>query len=126
MEILFHRRGQGQSVVQLGPYELEPLIPRDQEGAMTCYRVRIAPFSRTATSWHAKAEEIYYVLAGRGVAVLNHQAYPVQAGDFLRLPPGTLHAFITEAEPLELLDIHSPGSWPDRDLYFADEGSTSA
>jgi mannose-6-phosphate isomerase-like protein (cupin superfamily) len=79
-------------------------------------------------SYHRLAEEYYFVLAGRGTAVLDGREYPLVPGDFLRLPPGTTHGFVTAAEALELLDIHTPGCRPDRDVYFTDktpEGFTS-
>ncbi len=127
MEILFHRKGQGESVVQLGPYELEPLIPRDQEGAMTCYRVRIAPFSRTGYKL-ARQGRGDLLCAGRSRR--GRAESPSLSSASGRFSPASPQAPCTplsrEAEPLELLDIHSPGSWPDRDLYFAEEGSTSA
>jgi mannose-6-phosphate isomerase-like protein (cupin superfamily) len=101
-----------------GPYAIESLIPPEQECAGTVYRVKIEPHQHTAVSYHKIAEEYYYVLAGAGVAILDGAEYPLSAGDFLRLPPGTKHAFVTGGEPLLMLDIHSPGSRPDRDVYF--------
>ena len=104
----------------LGPYLLESLIEPEEERAATCYRVRVEPNSRTAVSYHRIAEEFYYVLSGRGTAILDGRPYAVKAGDFLRLPPGTTHAFATDDVPLEMLDIHIPGSRPNRDVYFVD------
>lgn len=104
----------------LGPYQLESLISPNEELTATVYRLRIAPRQTTATSFHRIAEEFYFVLSGRGIAVLNNEPYELQAGDFLRLPPGTTHRFITQEEPLEMLNIHCPGSRPDRDVYFVD------
>lgn len=121
MEIVYRQCGKDTSWVKLGVYELQPLIDREQEGSLTCYLVRIAPNSRTRTSYHGQAEEVYFVLSGRGEAILNGQTYTLAPGVFLRLPPKTLHAFVTKEEPLEVLNIHSPGSWPDRDLYFVDD-----
>ena len=106
---------------KLGPYEIEPLIPLADEGVGTAYRVRIEPHSTTSVSYHKLAEELYYVLSGSGVAMLNGERHTLCTGDFLRLPPGTTHGFITEEEPLVMLDIHSPGSRPDRDVYFVGE-----
>lgn len=103
---------------KLGPYEIESLIPLADEGVGTAYRVRIEPHSTTSVSYHKLAEEIYYVLEGAGVAVLDGERYTLRTGDFLRLPPGTTHGFITQEEPLIMLDIHSPGSRPDRDVFF--------
>lgn len=103
---------------QLGPYRIESLIPPADEAACTAYRVHIAPHSRTSISYHRVAEEIYYVVEGAGVAVLDGREYPLRRGDFLRLPPGTTHGFVTGDVPLTLLDIHTPGSRPDHDVYF--------
>jgi mannose-6-phosphate isomerase-like protein (cupin superfamily) len=106
---------------QLGPYQIESLIPLADEGAGTAYRVRIAPHSTTSVSYHKLAEEIYFVIRGSGTALLNDVPHSLKTGDFLRLPPGTTHGFITEEEPLVMLDIHSPGSRPDRDVFFVGE-----
>jgi mannose-6-phosphate isomerase-like protein (cupin superfamily) len=116
---LIHRRsgdaGRGE---RLGPYVIEALLTEAEEGAGTVYRVRIDPHRRTSVSYHRVAEEYYYVLSGSGTAVLNGEARPVAAGDFLRLPPGTTHGFVTGAEALEMLNVHTPGCRPDRDVYF--------
>lgn len=118
LRVLHVRQGEGTGPARLGPYEIETLIPESDEGAGTAYRIRIAPRQRTATSYHRVAEEFYLVLSGRGIAVLDGVEHDLIAGDFLRLPPGTTHAFVTGDEPLEMLDIHTPGSRPDRDVYF--------
>ena len=106
---------------QLGPYQIESLIPLADEGAGTAYRVRIAPHSTTSVSYHKLAEEIYYVLSGSGTAILNGAPFELKTGDFLRLPPCTTHGFVTKEEALVMLDLHSPGSRPDRDVYFVGE-----
>jgi mannose-6-phosphate isomerase-like protein (cupin superfamily) len=118
---LIHRpSGDPQRSQQLGPYAIEALLSEEEEGAGTVYRVRIAPGQRTAVSYHRLAEEYYFVLAGRGTAVLNGHRHELASGDFLRLPPGTTHGFETGAEPLDLLNIHTPGCRPNRDVYFVD------
>jgi len=94
------------------------LIEAAQEGAGTVYRVHIDPRQRTGISYHKVAEEYYFILSGHGTAVIDGRELPVRAGDFLRLPPGTTHGFITTEEALEMLDIHTPGCYPDRDTYF--------
>jgi mannose-6-phosphate isomerase-like protein (cupin superfamily) len=104
----------------LGPYGIESLIEPDEESAGTVYRVRIEPHERTAVSHHRIAEEYYFVLAGQGTAILDGVEHALVAGDFLRLPPGTKHGFVTANNPLEMLNIHTPGSRPDRDVYFDD------
>jgi len=106
---------------QLGPYALTDLIAEADEIVMTAYRLTIAPGSRTAISYHPEAEELYYVLAGSGTAILDGDSYALKTGDFLRLPANTRHAFITGEEPLTMLDVHSPGSRPDRGVRFEGE-----
>ena len=116
---LIHRHGGDPSRTRrLGPYVLESLIDPEEEGAGTAYRVTIGPHQQTAVSFHCLAEEYYYVLSGRGQAILDGRPYPLVAGDFLRLPPRTTHGFVTGEESLEMLNIHTPGSRPDRDVYF--------
>lgn len=118
---LIHRTaGDPARFEHLGPYAIESLIQRDEARAGTVYRVRIAANERTRISYHRVAEEYYYVLAGHGTAILNGKKHGLAAGDFLRLPPGTTHGFVTSDEPLELLNIHTPGCWPDHDTFFAD------
>ena len=118
MKILHNRKLPDGTVESLGPYAIESLVPVDEEGRFTAYRVRIEPNQETSESYHKMAEEIYYVIAGKGTAFLDDIAFILEPGDFLRLPPGTRHRFVTQEEPLEMLDIHSPGSRPDRDVYF--------
>lgn len=103
----------------LGPYRIESLIPESAERHLTAYRVSIEPHQESAESYHRLAEELYYVLEGFGTAYLNDAPHPLSPGTFLRLPPGTRHRFVTEDAPLLMLDIHSPGSRPDRDVYFS-------
>jgi len=107
--------------MKLGPYDIETLIAESDEGAATAYRIRIAPHQRTQVSYHLVAEELYYVISGSGVALLNGAEQPLSAGDFLRLPPGTTHGFVTAEEELVMLDVHTPGSRPNRDVYFLDD-----
>ena len=92
---------------------------------MNLWRLRKHSVPPSLQDNHVRAEEYYFVLSGRGVAVLDGEDYPLSPGDFLRLPPRTTHGFITGDEPLEMLDVHTPGSRPDRDVYFVD-GQTPA
>lgn len=107
---------------RLGPYQIQTLIPLEEEGNFTGYHVFIEPNTTTPTSFHKKAEEIYYVIAGKGRIVLNGTTKTLQKADFLRLPAETRHSFETDEVGLSLLNIHSPGSRPDRDVFF--EGNT--
>ena len=119
---LIHRSsGKIEDFQQFGPYKIEPLLTEVEEAAATAYRVRVEPHQRTATSYHVVAEEFYFVLNGTGTAILDGRSQPLQPGDFLRLPPGTRHAFVTCDDVLEMLDFHVPGCRPGRDAYFVEE-----
>lgn len=116
--ILVRRVGEAPPDRSLGSYALEPLIRRDEQGAMTVWHVRIEPGVQSRTSYHPVAEEAYYVLEGSGVAVLDGVEHPLTPGTFLRLPPGTRHAFRAGSDGLVMLDVHAPGCWPDHDTFF--------
>ena len=119
---LIHRAsGLPMNIQQFGPYLIEPLLTEAEEAAATVYRVCVEAKQRTSTSFHEVAEEFYFVVSGTATAILDGTSQPLKPGDFLRLPPGTRHAFVTQDEPLELLDIHVPGCRPGRDTYFVEE-----
>jgi mannose-6-phosphate isomerase-like protein (cupin superfamily) len=118
LELIHRASGDAGRTEKLGPYEIEALLSPHEEGAGTFYRVRIAPGARTSVSYHRIAEEFYFVIAGGGTAVLDGRVYPLKAGDFLRLPPGTTHGFVAGEQGLDMLDVHVPGCRPDRDVYF--------
>ena len=115
---ILHTNGEDAPERRLGPYAIRSLIPESEESGLTAYRIRIEAETRTATSYHRKAEEVYYVLDGRGTAWLDGNAHPLRPGDLLRLPPGTRHAFQTGEDALVMLNLHTPGTRPDRDVYF--------
>jgi mannose-6-phosphate isomerase-like protein (cupin superfamily) len=121
MKLLHVREGDNTPKVCLGPYQIETLIPEEDEAAGTAYRIRIEPGQRTSVSYHQVAEEFYLVLEGGGIAVLDGVEHELKKGDFLRLPPGTRHGFITGNQALVMLDLHVPGSRPDRDVFFEGE-----
>lgn len=120
MHLIHRRSGDPSRAEHLGPYTIESLIEPEEEAAGTVYRVTIGPREQTRVSYHRVAEEYYYVLSGHGTAILDGRSYALAPGDFLRLPPGTTHGFVVGDEPLVMLDIHTPGSRPDRDVYFTD------
>ncbi len=119
--IIHRKSGCVERTRQLGPYRIEGYLEREEEIGQTVWRVSIGPNVTTAISYHKAAEETYFVLRGGGVAWLNGVSYPLEAGDFLRLPAGTRHGFVTGPDGLEMLDVHAPGCWPDRDTFFEGE-----
>lgn len=120
-QVIHRASGQSANVEQFGPYQIEPLLTEAEEAAATVYRVRVEANQHTSTSYHEVAEEFYFVLSGTATALLDGAPHPLKPGDFLRLPPGKRHAFVTGDEPLEMLDIHTPGCRPGRDTFFVED-----
>lgn len=118
MKVVHRSSASPARVKNLGPYAIESLIDPDEEHAGTVYRVRIEAGQTSSNSYHARAEEYYYVLEGSGTIVLDGELRTIRRGDFLRLPPGIVHAFRTGDEAIELLNVHTPGCRPDRDTFF--------
>lgn len=60
--------------------------------------------------YHQRHTEQIYVLAGSARMRLGHEELDIRAGDYLLIPPGTVHGVlaITSAEPLKVLSIQSP------------------
>ncbi len=58
---------------------------------------------------HGRSEEIYHITAGEGLMTLGHEAFTVQAGDTVCIPPGTLHKIAnTGAGDLKILCSCAP------------------
>ena len=50
-----------------------------------------APGGATPPNSHRVAQEVFFVLAGQGVAHVDARAVPIGPGDCFMLPPGTEH-----------------------------------
>ena len=63
----------------------------------------------TQEHYHARTEEIYYLIQGQGRMRLGTEERDVKAGDAIAIPPGQRHKlWNTGAEPLRLLCCCSP------------------
>lgn len=51
----------------------------------------IDPGERLSLQYHDHKEEVMFVLAGVGSAMLGDRAYPLGQGDSVHIPPGALH-----------------------------------
>ncbi len=99
---------------------IDQLLPKEACSQFSAYRVKMKPHQVKKTSYHKVGEELYYVLDGQGSAVLDGKEYVLSKGCFFRVPPNTLHQFITEDDILDLLNFHSPPVFSDHDTYFED------
>lgn len=72
----------------------------------------------TVRHHHRVAEEIYYLVEGRGVMELDGRTRAVAAGDAILIPPGSWHQITASADgPLRLLCTCSP-PYSHEDTYF--------
>lgn len=61
----------------------------------------VPPGGETHPHIHAQTEELYHFTAGSGLMLLGEERFPVQAGDTICIPPGTLHA-VRNTAPVEM------------------------
>lgn len=59
--------------------------------------------------YHKKHTEIIYVLSGKAEMQLDKKHFTVQAGDYIRILPGSVHSVkVKSKEPLKVLSIQTP------------------
>jgi len=62
---------------------------------------------------HADQDKLYFVIEGRGEAVLDHETTPVEAGDLILAPAGVLHGMANTSDvPLVVLTLFAPPPQP--------------
>ena len=70
--------------------------------------------------YHHRATELYYVIEGEGVVILDGQEHPVRKGSLVHIPPGVVHG---ARGKMRVLVIGIPDI-ADEDLFFPDEERT--
>lgn len=69
----------------------------------------LAVGTATTEHYHPKAEEIYYIVSGRGRMKLEEEFREVEPGDAIAIPPGQKHKiWNTGTAPLVLLCCCAP------------------
>ncbi len=104
-------------------------VPRDQS---TCgWRDRLISHEDSAVSawahavdidgsrehYHKRSTELYYVLEGEGVVLLDGEEHPIRKGSIIHIPPGVVHG---AKGRMRVLVVGIPDIAQD-DLYFPDE-----
>ena len=70
---------------------------------------RLPVGAATQEHYHAKTEEIYFIIAGCGRMRIEEEETEVKVGDAVAIPPGKRHKlFNTGREPLTLLCCCAP------------------
>jgi mannose-6-phosphate isomerase-like protein (cupin superfamily) len=79
----------------------------------------------TREHYHARAEEIYYVLQGEAVMRLNGEERPMAAGDAVAIPPGHRHKiWNTGSAPLIFLCCCAPAYEHEDTIFTEHTGDT--
>ena len=89
----------------------------------------LSPGQRSPSDVHEDMQEVFYVVAGRGTALIDHAPHPIQAGDVMYVQNGVRHQFIAaddsdlqlfwvfnaqpETEFKEKFSRWKPVPWPD-------------
>lgn len=69
----------------------------------------VTPGTKTALHRHFQTEELYHIVAGRGLMQLGENEFEVEVGDTVCIPPGTEHCIRTLGnEPLRILCCCNP------------------
>jgi mannose-6-phosphate isomerase-like protein (cupin superfamily) len=71
---------------------------------------RVPPGTSTTPHYHARTEEIYYILSGTANMTIGKETHPVGPGDAIAIPPGRVHTISnTSQEMLTFLCCCAPG-----------------
>lgn len=90
--------------------QIRPLIEEQDGAAAEVHHVKIDQAKR---HYHAQTDEIYYIIAGEGIMVLDDDEIDVHAGVVVYVPRGTRHKAVGDLTVLTvciprgvLHDIH--------------------
>jgi mannose-6-phosphate isomerase-like protein (cupin superfamily) len=84
--------------------------------AQSLAEATLAAGGATERHYHARSEEIYFVLEGAGELELDGERRRVAAGDAALIPPGARHTIAAET-PLRFLCCCAP-PYADDDTFF--------
>jgi mannose-6-phosphate isomerase-like protein (cupin superfamily) len=96
--------------------EIRPLIDRTTSGITQCSLAEeiLPPGHAVAPHQHRQIEEIYYVVAGRGLMTVGDEVREVEAGDAVYIPRGHRHTLEnTGTEPIKLILVCGPAFYGD-------------
>ena len=84
---------------------------------------RVPVGGATVEHYHARAEEIYFIIAGQGRMRIETEQRRVQAGDAIAIPPGKRHKlWNTGGEVLRLLCCCAP-CYEHSDTFLTEENN---
>lgn len=85
--------------------------------------VEVDPGATSPLHWHAKTEEIYMIVEGRGLMYLGGQVVSVSSGDCVTIPTRVVHAIENSGNaPLRMWVVTSPPYTDNDDFEIAIDG----
>jgi mannose-6-phosphate isomerase-like protein (cupin superfamily) len=78
----------------------------EMAGVLSMGRTTLDPGTTIGEHAHPNTEDLYLILEGRGVGVLDGERFPVGPGDFFLVKAGGSHGLINDSEgPLTFLGL---------------------
>ncbi len=69
--------------------------------------IHVAKLKHLPPFFHTGYDEVYYILSGTGVVVLDHETHPVRPGSIVVIPAGVTHSLQADDE-LEFVIFGTP------------------
>jgi len=96
--------------------QVYPIVPKEAGLGGTCDVYRI--LAATGEHWHAKQHQMLVPLSGNILVKLGKDPARIsKPGEFISIPPGTVHAFGPEKELALVASINIPGLPYPEDVY---------
>ena len=78
----------------------------EMAGVLSMGRTTLEPGSTIGVHAHPNTEDLYLILEGRGVGVLNGERFPIGPGDLFLVKAGGSHGLINDSEgPLAFIGL---------------------
>jgi quercetin dioxygenase-like cupin family protein len=93
----------------------------ETNGAFSLVEVKTAPGAGAPPNRHPGEDEAFYIVAGRYQFVMDGEAKTVSAGDYVRIPNGSVHSFRNIGGDVGTMLITI---WPGKghDTFFSEAG----
>jgi mannose-6-phosphate isomerase-like protein (cupin superfamily) len=96
------------------------LLSREDAGQVAAW-AHAVDIDGAREHYHRRSTELYYVLDGEGVVLLNGESHPVHRGTLVHIPPGVVHG---ARGRMRVLVIGVPDI-ADDDLFFPEAAGGS-
>ena len=78
----------------------------EMDGVLSMGRTTLEPGSTIGEHSHPNTEDLYLILEGHGMGILNGEAFPVGPGDLFLVKAGGSHGLVNDSEnPLTFLGV---------------------